>query len=151
MIEIKFNLTADGLNNSKSDLGRIEERILKEIDKWEFRFWADGKDRKYYEKFIYPLGIKEGRNNSIEIRLIFTRAVCNLFKTVEDKIALLNKDLELIERYITEADARGCKYIGIAASELNCKNISTIEEIIHPHGFTATMPPDDDNIIIIEW
>lgn len=151
MIEIKFNLTAESLDNSKSDLNRVEEVIKKEIDKWEFRFWAEAKDRKYYEKFIYPLGIKEGRNNSIEVRLIFIRAVCNLFKSVEDKIALLNKDLELIEKYITEANAKGCKYIAIASSELNCKNISTIEEIIHPHGFEVTTPTDDDKLIIIKW
>ena len=151
MIDIKFNLKAETLNNSKSDLDRIEKRILKEINKWVFRFWADAKDRKYYEKYICPLGIKEGRNNAIEVCLRFTRDGSKLCKAVEDKIVLLNKDLELIERYIMKADEKGSKHIEIAVSELNCKNISTIEEIIHQYGFKVIMSPHEDDYIVIKW
>lgn len=151
MIEIKFNLKAETLNNSKSDLERIEEKILTQIGNWEFRFWAKAKDRKYYEKFVYPLGIKEGRNDSIEVRLILIRDTCKLFKAVKDRIDSLNEDLELIEKYIKDSDENGNKSAEIPVCKLNCKKISTIDEIIHTHGFKIDMDYDDFKHIRIKW
>jgi hypothetical protein len=152
MIYTKFNLNAETLKNSKSDLGRIEKTILQKIDKWEFRFWAKGEDRKYYEKYVYPTtGINEGRDNSIEICLRATRTDCKLFKAVKSRIDSLNEDLELIEKYIKDADENGNKSVDIPVHELNCKNVSTIDEIIHPNGFEIDIDCDDFKHIHVKW
>jgi penicillin-binding protein-related factor A (putative recombinase) len=85
--------------------------------------------------------------------------VCQISQKIKDLIlyyfisfrGVYNQPLELIEKYIKDSDENGNKSVEIPVCKLNCKNISTIDEIIHTHGFKIDMDYDDFKHIRIKW